>query len=98
MTCVVVAAEFPGVNENIKSEIYSYLKQKGWILITDFEADNSTIWKKTFDNNISEGDAKKNAFEDFYNSAKYYCNPKLVVHFGPSEPTTYNYIVEVRTN
>lgn len=98
MTCAVVAAEFPGVNDTVKSEIYPYLRQKGWILITDFETDRSTIWKKIFDNKISEGAAKKHAFEDFYNSAKYYCNPKLVVHCGPSEPTTYNYIVEVRTS
>jgi hypothetical protein len=94
----MVAADFPGVSDNTKLEIYSYLKHKGWIIITDFEADSSTIWKKIFENSISDEDAKKSAFEDFYNGAKYYCNPKLVVHCGPGEPTTYNYIAEVRTN
>jgi hypothetical protein len=94
----MVAAEFPGASDKTKSEIYTCLNHKGWIIVTDFESESSTIWKKAFDDNTTEEDAKKHAFEDFYNSAKYYCNPKLVVHWGPSEPTTYNYIIEVRSN
>ena len=90
MGYVLVTADFPEVTANQRKEIYERLDQEKWRKITEYGRDISTVWQAKFEDNIIEARAKAISKSDFENCSSPYCTPKLVIHFGPGEPTKCN--------
>lgn len=92
MSFVLATADFPGVTGDQRSKIYDCLAKKSWTKITEPGRDIDTVWKAPFRADIPEKEAIRIAIEEFVNCSKPYCKPKLVVHWGPSEPTGYGLV------
>jgi hypothetical protein len=87
---VMVTADFPGVSSTDRNKIYECLKKNSWTKVTEPGRDIDTVWYAPFNDDVSEADAKKVSRTEFEECSKPYCKPKLAVHWGPNQPTTYN--------
>ena len=89
MSYVLVTADFPGVTGDQRSKIYKCLVEKSWKKIQEPGRDIDTVWQASFKADVSEKDAIRVTINEFVECSKPYCNPKLAVHWGPTEPTRY---------
>lgn len=89
MSYVIVTADFPGVTSEQRDKIYKNLEQEKWIKVKEFGRDISTVWYARFQDNVAEESAIRISINDFVNCSKSSCNPKMVLHWGPSKPSFY---------
>ena len=86
MSYVLLSADFPGVTGQQRNEIYECLAKKNWHKIVEPGRDISTTWQGYF-KSVTESEAIEIAKNHFVTCASPYCKPKLVIHWGPNEPT-----------
>jgi hypothetical protein len=91
MPYVLVTADFPNVKNEERNIIYECLKEKKWTKITEPGRDIDTVWEGYWES-VEEKKAIETAIIEFTACSKNYCNPKLVIHFGPNKPTRHNLI------
>lgn len=84
--CVVVSADFSGVDSEDREKIYKCLKDRKWKKVINIGRDISTVWYASFKDEVSYSDAIKTGKDDFVECSKGFTTPRLVIHAGPNEP------------
>lgn len=84
---ILVTADFPGITTEEREKIYQLLAIKKWNKIRELGRDISTSWYASFAEGIPEKRAIEVTIEEFNESSRSYCIPKLVIQWGPHKPT-----------
>jgi hypothetical protein len=92
MSYVLVTVDFPGVTAQQRTKIYERLRNKDWTKITEPGRDIDTVWCARFADEVTEEAAIKVAIDEFVDCSEPYCDPKLVIQWGPSKPTEFGLI------
>jgi hypothetical protein len=93
MSYILISADFPGITPERAAQVASGLEQKYWRKSNEQESSINTAWYRFFPNDISEETAKNTAVHNFIEASNLYCEPRLIIHFGPNKPSLHGYEV-----
>ena len=92
MSYVTVSADFPSVTTEQRKKIYECIKEKGWTKVIEPGRDIDTVWYAQFTDAASEQGCINTTKADFVDCSKPYCNPKLVMQWGPNKPAFHGLV------